>query len=720
MKNLKKKILSIILTSTLIASSGIGAIVPAFANEATSSSTTEINWKDPNNWYEKWMAEKAAREAAAAAAASNTNTGADSTNTSTSDTTNNTEADINNDADIVNVASGEADTGSNDSDRNTGDGSVTSGTASLSADLSTDANKVSVNGLEGDACLQIGCLGGGGSAENSTTGSDSTNDASSSTENNTDIYVDNDLDVQNIALLTADSGDNSASRNTGDGTVVSGDADLTLTALNVGNNVNVGVQTFNIMDDQTGDLVLNFDDLEYLQTASGSAGASNDTTGAGSTNNATTTNSNNNLIVINNDGTIANDYVLTADTGNNDANRNTGDGSVTTGDANVAVNVINFLNNTFLGGAGELLLGVVNIFGSLDGNIVINPPPGGSAPVLSPEALAAANLKTGADSANLADSSNSNDLSINTNNTADVLNGITLNANTGGNDASKNTGGGSVETGDVNANLKATTIANTTTVGNNGDLWLVLVNNMGTWTGQLMGLNTNGVASPFFSFVVGPDGTLMAVNNQTGADSTNTANASNSNTTDINVNNNGSVDNNIVINANTGNNNASMNTGSGTIKTGDVNVAANLINILNNTFIGSRMIITLVNVFGSFNGNVLPPGTANTGSPKANEIVTNSSGGQSNNPSGSLAAPLGSLTTGGSSAVSDSEAKESKKNSLVLAASDNFGAPNVTKVVTESGSNNNLRNIIFMMIITAASVQLALKLGRRRWLLRKS
>ena len=47
-----------------------------------------------------------------------------------------------------------------------------------------------------------------------------------------------------------------------------------------------------------------------------------------------------------------------------------GSGNITTGDANIASNVINFLNNNIVAGA-EWLLSTVNIFGNMTGNIIL-------------------------------------------------------------------------------------------------------------------------------------------------------------------------------------------------------------------------------------------------------------------------------------------------------------------------------------------------------------
>ncbi|MDP2671264.1 MAG: hypothetical protein Q8P13_02265 [bacterium] len=741
MKKFSQKTISLLLSLLLVAYSSFGLVAPVLAEGETGTTTTtttdssQIDWNDPNNWYEKWTAERAARKAeaeaaaaeaaAAAAAATNSNTGADSTNSASTTTNSDTSVNVDNTASLLNVTSGEANTGESSSDKNTGDGSVVSGDAGLVANLSSDANKVSIGAMDPSICAISTCLAVSGEASNSNTGAGSENDASSESNSTTDVYIDNDLDVQNLTTLTANSGDNTADKNTGDGSVVTGDADLTLTAINVGNNVNVGAQVFNVMDDQSGDLILNFDDLQVLQTAAGTGQASsNDTTGAESSNTASATSNTSNTYFIDNNGNLVNSTTLDANTGDNSASKNTGDGTITTGDANVAVNVINFLNNTFLGGAGELLLGVVNVFGNLNGDIVFNPPPvGETSTIFSPESLNAANLTTGSDSANFADSSTNNSSTLGVNNTANVLNGINLNANTGDNTADKNTGTSSIQTGDVNANLKTATIANTTTAGSDGTLWLVLVNNLGNWTGQLMSLNEDGVASPFFSFVVGPDGSLMAVNNQTGADSSNSADSSANNTNTVQVNNSGTVDNNIQINANTGGNQASKNTGNASIKTGDVNVAANVLNILNNTFLGSRMIVSIVNIFGSFNGDIFPDGK-----PAENIGSTGLDHGKNNPSNKVINSILGSNTTTGSSNTGSNpgstgeqsaSAESQDKKSLVMGVSDNFGTPNITQVVNQASGGLSLRNLIFILIITAASAQTILKLVRGRWYIRK-
>jgi len=552
---------------------------------------------------------------------------------------------------------------------------------------------------------------------NSNTGAGSDNDASSEFNNDFDLTATNDLEADNSAYVNVDSGKNSADKNTGDGEVVAGDADIVLTALNVGNNTSVGTQVFNVYDDQTGDLIIDFNNVSTvpLGTVCGGGSATNTTTGSESNNDATTVCTSQNTILIDNDGNIVNDYYLSADTGNNSADKNTGDGSVTTGDANIVLNVINFINNTFLGGGGELLLGLVNIFGNFDGNIGLNIPNSGDDYLLT--SSSAGNSNTGADSDNNASTSSSSDTDIAMTNTADILNNIMLFGDTGNNDASKNTGSGLVTTGDINSNLNVTNISNTNGIGDGGTLWMVLVNNLGTWTGQIWGFDSTGVASPFFAFEIGDDGAFNAI---TGAGSTNNATVTNNSDTDITMNNNATLTNNIYINANTGNNSATMNTGNGTISTGDVNVAANIVNILNNNFLASKFVLTIVNVFGSWTGDILPFGWGGLDSDviadESSSISLEANGVSSNQvgytPSVNV---LGVTSSNNFNSDSNSDKEEEEIAALLTKSEGGAKINSVTKVIgKDAGSIYDYWWIIIPLLVATTSA-----LYRRRLLWKK-
>jgi hypothetical protein len=665
-------------------------------NETTSDATnnqTEENTQEPTNTQ----------------TASNSDTGADSTNEASTSTNNDTDATLNNDANIDNDTSASVDTGNNDADKNTGDGSVNSGDAGINANLETDLNQV-VIGDGGEGSVSLSDL----EAANENTGAGSSNDASSENTNDTDLAIDNDLNINNSGYFDADSGHNSASYNTGDGEVVAGDADIVLTALNVGNNVNVGTQVFNVYDDQTGDLVIDYEGYGSLPLGypcSGSAG--NDTTGADSENNASTSCDASTTILVDNFGNVVNDYYLSADTGDNTADKNTGDGSVSTGDANIALNIINFLNNTFLGGSGELLLGVVNIFGNLSGDILLNMPDSGD-DLYYTGSGSAGNASTGADSENNANTNLNNETDISMINSANILNDIMLFADTGDNTADKNTDSGQISTGDVDSNLNVANISNMNVIGSDGTLWMVLVNNLGEWSGQIWGLDSTGTASPFFTFAIGEDGAFNAV---TGADSTNNASTETNNDTDIAVNNTGNLTNNIYINANTGGNSASMNTGSGNISTGDVNVAANVVNMLNNNFIAGKFVLTIVNVFGSFLGDIFPGGEeSNESSLLADDsfsISVSVSGVENTAPENNL----GTSNTFSdqelqNSASSNSETSKGSIASVLTSSNGNAKVDSITKVIgKDSKSITDYWWVVIPLLLAAGSVAV-----RRRFL----
>ena len=73
--------------------------------------------------------------------------------------------------------------------------------------------------------------------------------------------------------------------------------------------------------------------------------------------------------------------------------------------------------------------------------------------------------------------------------------------------------------------------------------------------------------------------------------------------------NNANIVNNVNLAAITGNNTASYNTGgNNSITTGDAKIVANLINFVNNNIKGGKLVVTMVNVFGSWFGDFVAPG----------------------------------------------------------------------------------------------------------------
>ncbi|OGM30423.1 hypothetical protein A2630_01725 [Candidatus Woesebacteria bacterium RIFCSPHIGHO2_01_FULL_44_10] len=418
---------------------------------------------------------------------------------------------------------------------------------------------------------------------------------------------DNDATVDNSLILDSATGENSTSRNTNaDNTIETGDANVTGTILNALNtNVNgVMVSEFNIADDHLGDFILDFDSYCISGCDGGSATITNQDNGSDSTNTGEIEIIDENSSFQTNTANVENEMILFANSGDNIADNNTGgDSTIDTGDANASGNVINFLNNNL---AGNVLYGVVNIFGDLIGDII-----------LPEEYLTAydldvnmANLGNGDGSSNTTlfdQTTNSNYTQFNN---AQIINNIDLAATTGDNTASDNTGGDSfIDTGDADIDARIVNIANSNIIG--GTWWIVLVNEAGNWVGRIMGAPTG---LPFFgsagtTFDIAADGTINITNEGNGDESTNTGSLTQTTTNSTTQVNEAFVTNNISLGANTGGNSTSRNTGGDNrITTGDASVMLNLINFVNNNFAGANVIFTVVNVFGNWFGDFVGPG----------------------------------------------------------------------------------------------------------------
>src|SRR3989344_5871532 len=162
----------------------------------------------------------------------NDSNGADSTNTGSANITNNNTTDQNNSANIDNSLTGASITGENSASANTGgDSFIVTGNASTTGTIITAAN-TNVVGLAisefnivddhlGDYILDFsagcisGCDGYTALAQNSNNGANSDNDASLNLDTNNTTNQTNDGTVNNDLNLTADSGNNTASMNTG-------------------------------------------------------------------------------------------------------------------------------------------------------------------------------------------------------------------------------------------------------------------------------------------------------------------------------------------------------------------------------------------------------------------------------------------------------------------------------------------------------------------------
>ena len=446
-------------------------------------------------------------------------------------------------------------------------------------------------------------------ASNENTGADSTNSNNTDTDSSTQTSVNNTVNDATSAGATASSGENQQNNNTKADGVKTGSAGIGVTQVKQDNTAVVGgsagLTVTGHNGNMTGDLVLGAGSGTANignDTGGASVKATNSTTGSGSENTVGVNTETSDLVEVQNDGRIDNLLNLAAISGRNEANENTSDGQIQTGDADVAATLINLLNTSVIN--GNIWVTVADIFGDLNGNIVV--------PSLSSLAIAgsdAVDVQVG-NSGTGADSDNNIDIGINDSEATRVVNDAEINtevnaeAITGQNSADDNTGGASMQTGNASVDASNVTIANTTIEG--GSWGLYLVNALNGWLGYLV--SSDGQAQQ-----LSQEETLRRIeanNNATGSGSENTVDVDVSEDEQTEVTNTAVINNEVNAAAITGENEASRNTGAGRIATGDASIKATTVNIANTTVKDGSLMIAVVNIFGNWLGDLIYDGNA--------------------------------------------------------------------------------------------------------------
>lgn len=448
----------------------------------------------------------------------------------------------------------------------------------------------------------------GTTASNTNTGADSNNQNDATTNNSTSTGISNTANDTTNANATGTTGNNTNSANTGDAGITSGNAGIGVTQVKNDNTATIGgtagLNVTGHQGDYVGDLNLGFSAGTADLSSGSSVRATNDTTGANSNNGIDITTRSEEINEIQNDGRIDNFLDLAAITGQNQANKNTGDGAITTGDANVAATLVNLLNTSVIN--GDLWIAVANIFGDLQGNINVPDLASflSSYAAASRLAVDASNDTTGSDSDNTIEVDITDHETTTVDNNADINTTVNANAITGQNEATANTGGSEITTGDANVSASNVTLANTTIEGGNWGLFIV--NALNGWLGFLVGDNGDVRA-------LSQDETLREIearNSNTGADSDNHISVTDESERTTDVQNDAVINNQINASAITGQNEANKNTGQGSIATGDANVQATTVNIANTTVKDGSLFIAVVNIFGDWFGDLLYGGSS--------------------------------------------------------------------------------------------------------------
>ena len=418
--------------------------------------------------------------------------------------------------------------------------------------------------------------GTGGSNSINQTGPSSTNTIGGSGSNNLTLNNLNNATVANLITAQANTGSAGVIGNTTAGSAATGNAQDLATIVNMlqssSNALGGNAITFvrNINGDVNGDLLLDPAALAAVQPANNGSPTGN--------NNLTLNNTTN--------ATLTNDINLNATTGDATVAQNTSAGNATSGNASAIANIVNLINSAI--SSGKSFIGVVNINGNLNGDILL-PPDFIDQLVASNVPTVNVNLgntigNTGPSSNNAIDTTGSNNTNVTNTNNSGITNNIQTTAASGAANVAGNTSAGNATTGSAGNSITAFNLTGSNVVGSNA--LLVFVNVLGKWVGLIVNAPAGATAAEL-------GGGITA----------NTTTPGN-NTTTVNNTNNAQINNNITLAAKSGDANVTNNTSAGNATTGNAKTAVNLFNVQNSSLslIGWFGIL-FINVFGSWHGS---------------------------------------------------------------------------------------------------------------------
>lgn len=483
--------------------------------------------------------------------------------------------------DLTNTANGdsqmaaEAVSGGNTTENIEGDATQKTGTASATAVNQTQVNTtvITVEGPTGSSGSTGPTGSSGASGPAGPTGSSGEVGASGSigssgpTDSQPAVSIQNSADISTDVGATAISGQNSENNIGGDADIVTGGSSASAYSLNLINTTMLGSRVnfliINIDSDQTGDIDLNSLWKEIQKAQNGQQVVYLDEQGG--------------IINITNSSETFTKVAAHAISGDNVIDGAGGDGTIETGDAYASAGLLNFQNTTIVG--SQILVVVVNITGSLYGNIIV---PSSERFIENSE-----NDPFGYDSSGYA---------MGISNTAtESGSSVSVVADTG-NNLGESYGSQSIDTGNAYAIADQRSFMNIQMYKNY--LYQLLFNNFGYHIGGLSGMtDPEGVstANPFASniFTLAEDlyatDTSYDLNEDEYSSITNSASATYE----------------VDVLARSGSNSAVAVNGNAKIKTGTAVAIANIISFFNTTIFGNFMFLPIINLFGSWTGNLV-------------------------------------------------------------------------------------------------------------------
>lgn len=457
----------------------------------------------------------------------------------------------------------------------------------------------------------------------------------------------------------------------------------------------------NIFGDVNGDIRLDPDALAAQAGTTGgssSLGASVTNTGPNS-NNSISHNGNDNLTInASTKNSINNNYKINATSGDADVSRNTQAGNATSGAATILLNLINFINSSIT--SGQSFFAILNIFGNFNGDVLF--PPGfidsilnnTSSQELSPSSGSISG--TGPNSNNTIQGNNTNNLAVNNNSSNAINNNINSNAQSGSANVSKNTQAGTATTGTAKTNLTLLNLTGQSIVGKN--VILVFVNVLGKWVGLIM----NAPAGTHTA-VLGGGASIHANTANTGPNSNNTISANDNNSTTLTSNVKNTINNNIDLNAKSGNANVSNNSIAGGATSGDANIASSVLNIsFSDLALSNWFGILFINVFGNWFGSVGVDTPAGNPPTPVSPLSGGSHGGPSQAASFIGFTPHQNVAGSSGQDNADGDANNNNQTSLIT-NSNGPQSPTSVSASHTSGKSSNANPFILMFVFLAVA-----------------
>ncbi len=396
-------------------------------------------------------------------------------------------------------------------------------------------------------------------------GDDSAATTNQNTNVSTDTNVNNSVDVTNNIAADTTSGDAKVIGNESSGSSTTGDAITQTTVINSvhstvgGDTQGVAHFTADINGNVVGDITI---------------GPAIDGATANSTTNLDSKTN------VNNDTSLTNNVNSSTTSGDATVAGNKSSGDATSGNVHTVADILNLINTIIA--ANKSFVGTINIYGNLDGDILISPE-------FIPQLLAS----------NASSNSVMNlSTSLNVNDDQSIINNVELNAASGtaavrGNDTS-----GSATSGTAATNL---TILNLTGHEvNAANSLLVFVNVLGKWIGMI---------------VDAPGATAAALGNGVTNSSINAS-------SQANLNNTSAIVNNVNLASQTGDASVTGNGSAGSATTGNATASANIANISTSTFnLTDWFGVLYINVFGTWIGSFGIDTAAGTVAPLTGDAV---------------------------------------------------------------------------------------------------